>query len=83
MSHYQTIHEKISVVGVYQHSHFTPKKFRWGQRVLRIDQITLQSDVKDGGIRQRFISVMVGQEVYRLCFNRETEEWWVEEIWIE
>ena len=83
MSEYQTIHEKISIVGVYANGHFIPKKFRWGERVLRIDQITLQSDVKDGGIRQRFISVMVNNEVYRLCFNRETEDWWVEEVWVE
>lgn len=83
MATYERINEPIDVVGSYTHGHFTPKKFRWGQRVLHIDQITLQSDIKDGGVKKRLVSVAVGAELYRLEFNRDSEQWWLREVWVE
>ncbi len=41
------------------------------------------TELKDGGVRQRLYSVVVGPNVYRLLFNRDTEEWWLEEVWCE
>lgn len=80
---YHTVDEAIDVVGSYSHGRFMPRKFRWGKRVLTIDQVTLQSDTKDGGVRKRLVSVVVGNEVYRLEFNRETEQWYLREVWVE
>ncbi len=80
---YQTIGEEISVVGSYKNHHFNPYKFLWRNKPYKIDQITLTSDVKDGGIKKRWYSVVVGQEVYRILFNRETETWTLEELWVE
>ena len=80
---YHTVDEAIDVVGSYGHGKFVPKKFRWGKRVLMIDQVTMQSDIKDGGVRKRLVSVTVGNEVYRLEFNRESEQWYLREMWVE
>ncbi len=80
---YQTVDEAIDVIGSYSHGKFVPKKFRWGKRVLVVDQITLQSDTKDGGVRKRLVSVVVDKEVYRLEFNRESEQWYLREMWVE
>ena len=80
---YHTVNETIDVAGSYSHGKFAPRKFRWGKRVLIVDQITLQSDIKDGGVRKRLISVVVGNEVYRLEFNRENEQWYLREVWVE
>lgn len=80
---YQTVDEAIDVVGSYSHGRFVPKKFRWGKRVLVINQVTLQSDTKDGDVRKRLVSVTVGKEVYRLEFNRENEQWYLREVWAE
>lgn len=80
---YHTVDEAIDVVGSYSHGKFMPKKFRWGKRVLIINQVTMQSDIKDGGVRKRLVSVAVGPEVYRLEFNRETEQWYLREVWVE
>jgi len=71
------------MVGSYTQGHFKPRKFRWHSRILPIDQITLQSDVKDGDVKKRLFSVVVGSEVYRLEFNRDSEQWWLKEIWVE
>ncbi len=80
---YQRIHEPIAVAGTYQHHTFTPKKFRWNQRTFAIDTITLTSNIKDGGVKKRLYSVSSGPNIYRLEFNRDTESWWLEEIWID
>ncbi len=83
MSHYESINEQIDMVGSYTQGKFKPKKFRWHRRVLNIDRITLQSDIKDGGVKKRLFSVVVDKEVYRLEFNRDSEQWWLKEIWVE
>ncbi|NCN87427.1 MAG: hypothetical protein GW941_00875 [Candidatus Pacebacteria bacterium] len=80
---YQKISETIKVTGVYKNHTFKPFKFLWHDRSLKIDQITLISDVKDGMIKKRFYSVIVGREVYRLLFNRETETWILDELWLD
>jgi hypothetical protein len=80
---YQKIHEAISVIGVYKNSKFKPKKFYWRSKIYCIDQITLWSNIKDGGAKKRLYSVLARGNLYRLCFNRENETWFLEEIWCE
>ncbi|MBD3250308.1 MAG: hypothetical protein GF381_01940 [Candidatus Pacebacteria bacterium] len=80
---YQTIHERIEVIGVYKQAQFKPVKFQWQQKIMLIDQITLVSDFKDGQVKKRTYSVQVGVDLYRLEFNRETEVWWLEEVWVD
>ena len=80
---FQTIGEKIAVAGVYRGGTFTPKKFLWQTRTYSIDVITLVSDTRDGAVRRRIYSVLCGKTLYRLSFNRETESWMLEELWVE
>lgn len=80
---FHSIGEKISVVGVYQGGHFLPKKFAWKTKVYPITKITLISDIKDGAVRLRLYSVLSETSLYRLLFNRETENWKLEEIWCD
>lgn len=80
---YQPIHDSIVVAGVYRQGKFTPKKFQWRNRTLQIDEITLVSDVKDGGVRKRLYSVVVGTDVFRLEFDRDNESWLLAEVWVE
>lgn len=83
VSHYQVINEPIAVVGSYDQGRFTPYKFRWGRRVLPIETITLQAETRDGGVKKRLLSILSGNDLYRLEFNRESEEWYLREIWVE
>lgn len=80
---FTSINEPISVAGVYHHHTFTPRKFKWRGQEYSVEKITLRSDTKDGGIRQRLYSVMAGGNLYRLTFNRDQETWMLEEIWHE
>ncbi len=80
---YQIIGETIWVAGVYKSSQFIPKKFKWRDKELPISTITLISDAKDGAIKKRFYSVVSGNAVYSLEFNRESEQWYLQELWVE
>lgn len=80
---YQTINEAIKVIGVYQNNHFIPRKFQWHKTDYQIEVITLTSDARDGTIKKRFYSVISKGALYRLEFNRETESWILEQVWVE
>ncbi|MBI4091406.1 hypothetical protein HY419_01485 [candidate division WWE3 bacterium] len=77
------IDEKISVLGVYYKARFTPKKFKWHTREYKVEEITMVSDTKDGGVRRRIYSILSLGNLYRLSFNRETETWTLKEVWCE
>lgn len=80
---YQTIHEKILVWGVYRQAQFAPQKFVWRLASYPVDKITLVSDLKEGLVKKRIYSLISRGNMYRLSFNRETEIWFLEEIWCE
>jgi hypothetical protein len=80
---FTSISESIAVVGTYNHSSFHPRKFKWRDRVYMIEQLTFVTELKDGGVKQRMYSVTSGGNVYRLVFNRDTEDWQLAEVWCE
>jgi hypothetical protein len=80
---YTTLHEPISVVGFYTRGKFFPKKFIWREKSYNITQQTFSTDLKDGGRKQRMYSVVAENNTYRLTFDRDLEEWSLEEVWVE
>ncbi len=80
---YQTIHEQISVLGVFERARFYPKKFRWGDQTLRVEEVTLLSKERDGQVPIHHYSVVSSGTVYRLSFHPETCIWFLEEVWHE
>lgn len=80
---YTYIHEPISVIGFYTKGKFFPKKFIWQQKTHTITQQTFLADLKDGGRKQRMYSVVAENNTYRIRFDRDLEEWWMEEVWVE
>ncbi len=80
---YQPIKQKIAVAGVYESAYFSPRKFKYRSREYVVQKITVTADVKDGGVRKRFYSVVANDNIFRLCFDREREIWTLEEAWID
>lgn len=80
---YEEIDEQIAVIGIYQKHQFLPKKFKWQQQILSIDEVTLVNNVKDGQIQKRLYSVVAAGNVYRLEFNRVSEQWKLLQIWVD
>lgn len=82
-SMFLSLGEAISVAGVYKSSMFIPKKFSWKNKIYPVEKITLISDTKDGLVRKRIYSLLSGGTLHRIMFNRETEKWTLEELWVE
>lgn len=78
---FQPVHERISVAGIYHQGKFTPRKFQWRKHTFVIKEVTYAADFNDAGVHQRQYSVVAQQQVYRLLFQRDREEWWLEEVW--
>ena len=80
---YKKIHEPIEVMGVYLGRAFAPRQFKWRQCRYKVDSVTLRTDYFDGSLKKRIYAVAVGVNLYRLLFNRESESWFLEEIWCD
>lgn len=80
---YQPVQEAITVAGVFSQGKFLPKKFLWKQREIRVEEITMQARVKDGGVRKQFYSVLNQGNLYRLCYTLDWQEWELSEVWYE
>ncbi len=80
---FQTISERVEVVGSYAKGPFHPRKMKWNGKIFAIETVTLISDIRDGDVKKRLYSFTNGKDLYRLMFNRDTEQWVLEEIWVE
>ncbi len=80
---FQSINERVEVAGSYGKGPFHPRKMKWKGQIFEIEKITLISDIRDGDVKKRLYSFTSGKELYRLLFNRDTEMWMLEEIWVE
>ena len=69
------IDETIAVGGIYERGAFSPRVFRWKGQKYTVEHVTLISDLRDGSVRKRVYSVLVNEVLYRLCFDRDHEEW--------
>ncbi|OGY18385.1 MAG: hypothetical protein A2900_04060 [Candidatus Chisholmbacteria bacterium RIFCSPLOWO2_01_FULL_50_28] len=80
---YQTIGETISVLGIFRETSFVPKTFHWHNRAYPIEEITSIHEVKDESIKKRRYAVLSNGNLYLLEYNRTTETWILEQIWME
>jgi hypothetical protein len=80
---HQTIHEAVKVAGIFSLSQFKPIWFKWQNRVLKVDQITLVSDYKQGLVKSKLYSVIAEGNLYRLDFNLITHDWILKSVWID
>jgi len=80
---YQTIHESIKVAGIFNCSVFKPTWFEWRRQLLKIQQITLISDYKQGSVKSKIYSVMADGNLYRLLFDLNSCNWTLENVWID
>lgn len=80
---YQIIGEKVDVAGVYSKGRFHPKKFAWKGRAFVIDQVASCHDFKDGSVRKRQFAVVANGNTYLLNFDRDIEQWVLQQIWVE
>lgn len=78
-----SVNEKISVIGTYKNSRFTPKKFQWREKIIPVETITFITDDKNGQMKIRIYSILHKNTLYRIEFNRESEVWTLLETYID
>lgn len=80
---YTQINSPISMIGVYQHGRFIPRKFLWQSKEYLVNQITFIHDLKNGGRKQRIYSIEAAGTIYRILFDRDDEQWTLQELWVD
>lgn len=77
-----TIHEKVSVVSVFNHLNgfVMPKKMRWQGRDYVMRQFAYHHRVREGRNIIHIFHVSDGDQDYRLRLDTETLQWTLEEV---
>jgi len=79
----ERIFEPLDVVASFSEGMMRPRWFRWHKREYRVDRIHLAYSGFDAGVRRFYFSVTSGGNAYKLCYNCDTMEWELQEIYSE
>ncbi len=75
--------ESIEVIATFGKTGIFPRIMKWGQNSYKIHSVNLIHAIKDGAVRIYFFSVSDGVNSWKLGFNTETLQWWVEDFFQE
>lgn len=71
--------EQVEVLVRFGKSGLFPHKLKIGARTYEIEKVNLVHSITDGLVRIYFFSVSDGANYWKLGFNTESLNWWVEE----
>jgi len=73
---YEDIGDKVEMIVLFRDGRLQPLKFRWRERVYRIQRVNGEWVSDQGQIRFYHFSVMTaGPDVYELTYNSDTRGW--------
>jgi hypothetical protein len=73
---YEDIGDKIEMIVLFRDGRIQPLKFRWRERVYRIQRVNGEWVSDQGQVRFYHFSVMTtGPDVYELTYNSDTRGW--------
>lgn len=73
--------EFVDVIVSFGKSGVFPRVIKWGKRTYKILQLNLVHTIKKGAVRIYFFSVSDGTNAFKLGFDTETLQWWVEDFY--
>lgn len=73
--------DSIDVVAIFTKDGIFPRVIRWGKKSYRILKVNLVHTIKEGAVRIYFFSVSDEANAWKLGFNTETLQWWVEDVY--
>jgi len=71
--------DQIEVIATFTSKGVFPQVIKWGLKRYKILKVNLIHTIKDGVVRIYFFSVSDGTNAWKLGFNTETLNWWVED----
>ena len=73
---YEDIGNKIDVIALFQGGRMNPLKFRWKERVYRVERVNGEWVSDEGQTRFFHFSVMTsGPDIYELTYNNQSRVW--------
>lgn len=73
---YEDIGDKVELIALFRDGRIQPLKFRWKDRVYRIERVNGEWVSDQGQTRFYHYSVMTtGPDVYELTYNGDTRGW--------
>ncbi|MBD3166119.1 hypothetical protein GF324_05955 [bacterium] len=74
--HYEEIGDKVEMIALFREGRLQPLKFRWRDRVYRIERVNGEWVTDEGRTRHDHFSVMTsGPDVYEVMYNRDSRVW--------
>ncbi len=80
MSRYEPIHKPISVYIFSRRGRTKVKAFEWEGRIYKILANNLVTKARKGTVPVYLFAVSNENGAYRLRFDTDTLEWWLEEV---
>ncbi len=73
---YEEIGDKVEVIALFRDGRIHPLKFRWRDRVYRVERTNGEWASDEGQTRFHHFSVMTtGPDVYEITYNTQTRGW--------
>jgi hypothetical protein len=77
----EEIDEPVEVIALFQTGKLSPLKFRWRDRVYRIQKINGGWNSDIGAVRMHHFAVMSdGPDVFELVYNERAHDWKINRI---
>jgi hypothetical protein len=77
----EDISEAIEVIALFRAGRLSPIKFRWRDKVYRVNRINGNWMVEEGAVRFHHFAVMCdGPDVYDLAYNSRSFNWKLEKV---
>lgn len=81
---YDPVHEKIKVDAIFENGKVSVTRFKWKNKVYKVDQVTLVTKAYRGRDAVWLVYVTTLTAAYKLRFDTDTLNWWMEEFtWSE
>jgi len=78
---YEDIQDKIEMIALFKDGRIQPLKFRWKDRVYRVERVNGEWVSDEGQTRHYHYSVMTtGPDVYELTFNSQSRGWMLNRV---
>ncbi|HEY3296269.1 MAG TPA: hypothetical protein VGL38_12645 [bacterium] len=77
----EEIFESVEVIALFRSGKLSPLKFRWRDKVYRVDRVNGNWSVEEGTVRFHHFAVMCeGPDVYDLAYNAHMHDWKLEKV---
>ncbi len=81
---FEDLNDPIEVIALFRGGKMRPLKFRWKDRVYRVEKVNGGWVSDEGSSRFYHYSVMTdGPDVYEICYNSSRFSWRIERVCME